>query len=72
MSDNIQENKKKIAKLRQFMIRQLKTSAWTPSGSGFCNKYLSFATDGRDNWKFQVYYGTQYDSSSYFREFLIS
>ena len=67
MSDNIQENKKKIAQLRQFMIRQLKTSAWTPSGSGLCNKYLSFATDGRDNWKFQVYYGTQYDSSSYFR-----
>lgn len=68
MSDNIQENKKKIAQLRQFMIRQLKTSAWTPSGSGgFCNKYLSFSTDGGDNWKFQVYYGTQYDSSSYFR-----
>ena len=68
MSDNIQENKKKIAKLRQFMIRQLKTSAWTPSGSdGFCNKYLSFSTDVGDNWEFQVYYGTQYDSSSYFR-----
>ena len=68
MSDNIQENKKKIAQLRQFMIRQLKTSAWTPSGSdGFCNKYLSFATDASDNWKFQVYYGTQYDSSSHFR-----
>ena len=67
MSDNIQENKKKIAQLRQFMIRQLKTSAWTPSGSdGFCNKYLSFATDGRDNWKFQVYFA-RYDSSSYFR-----
>ena len=65
MSDNIQENKKKIAKLRQFMIRQLKTSAWTPSGSdGFCNKYLSFSTDVGDNWEFQVYYGTQYDSSS--------
>ena len=68
MSDNIQENKKKIAQLRQFMIRQLKTSAWTPSGSdGFCNKYLSFSTDVGDNWEFQVYYGTQYDSSSYFR-----
>ena len=68
MSDNIQENKKEIAKLRQFMIRQLKTSAWTPSGSdGFCNKYLSFSTDVGDNWEFQVYYGTQYDSSSYFR-----
>jgi hypothetical protein len=46
MSDNIQENKKKIAQLRQFMITQLKTSAWTPSGSdGFCNKYLSFVVD---------------------------
>ena len=67
MSDNIQENKKKIAQLRQFMIRQLKTSAWTPSSSdGFCNKYLSFTTDLSGGWKFQVYYGSQYDSSSSF------
>jgi hypothetical protein len=67
MSDNIQENKKKIAQLRQFMITQLKISAWTPSGSdGFCNKYLSFVVDNSNNWKFQVYYGTKYDSSSSF------
>ena len=66
MSDNIQENKKKIAQLRQFMILQLKTSAWQPSNNGFCNKYLSFTTDLSGGWKFQVYYGSQYNSSSSF------
>lgn len=67
MSDNIQENKKKIAQLRGFMISQLKTSAWTPSGSdGFSNKYLSFDTDASGDWKFVVYFNGQYDTSGSF------
>lgn len=66
MSDNIKENKKKIEHLRKFMISQLKESSWIESGSGFSNKYLLFTTDASENWKFEVYYENQYDTSGRF------
>jgi len=60
MSDNIQENRKKISQLRTFIISQLKTDAWSPSSNGFSNNYISFFEDG--NWKFYLNF-TGYDTS---------
>jgi len=61
MSDNIQENRKKISQLRKFVISQLKTAAWSPRSDGFSNNYISFIKDG--NWKFHLNF-TGYDTSS--------
>jgi hypothetical protein len=65
MSDNIQENRKKISQLRKFIISQLKTAAWSPrSGAihhGFSNNYISFIKEG--DWEFYLNF-TGYDTSS--------
>lgn len=63
MSDNIQENRKKISQLRKFIISELKNSAWEPSTSGFSNNYIAFVEDG--NWKFNLYYA-KFDNSGRF------
>jgi hypothetical protein len=61
MSDNIQENRKKISQLRKFVISQLKTAAWSPRSDGFSNNYISFIKDG--DWEFYLNF-TGYDTSS--------
>ena len=64
MSDNIKENRKKIVQLRNFIISQLKNSAWNPSsGSGFSNNYISFRKDGK--WEFTLHHN-KYNSSNTF------
>jgi hypothetical protein len=56
MSDNIQENRKKISQLRKLLVNQLINNSWSGESDLFHNDYFQFYINGGGikDWRFKI------------------
>lgn len=56
MSDNIQENRKKISELRKLLVNQLINNSWSGESDLFHNDYFQFYINGGGikDWRFKI------------------